>query len=441
MRDIDKIVGRRSGLSRRQVLTAAGASGLALATGLRATNSAAAENVLKIGFVSPRTGALAGFGETDGYVLELARKALAKGLTIGDKTYEVKILDQDTQSDPARSGQLAKSLINGEGVDLMLAVSTPEVINPVADACEAAGVPCMSTVMPWEAWYFGRGAKPGQPSPFKWTYHFGFGVEEFHKTYVSLWANGGVETNKKVAVLYPNDADGNAIREHLAPALAKDGFTIIDPGPYEDGTTDYSAQIAMFKKEKCEIFNSFPIPPDFAAFWRQAAQQGYTKMVKIAQIAKTGLFPSQVTALGNLGFNLASAAYWHKAFPYKSTLTGVGGGELADGYEKASGKQWTQQLGASLALFDAGAATLTASGDPTSKAAVAKAMSTLKTVTIDGPIDFTSGPVPNVSPGPIIGTQWVKAKAGSKFPLDYPVTENATDPNVPIGAKLRPFNG
>ena len=78
----------------------------------------------------------------------------------------------------------------------MLAVSTPEMINPVADACEAAGVPCLSTVMPWEALYFGRGAKPGAPSPFKWTYHFGFGVEEFHKTYVSQW--NLIPTNKKV---------------------------------------------------------------------------------------------------------------------------------------------------------------------------------------------------------------------------------------------------
>ncbi|MGO7888806.1 hypothetical protein ACC740_38535, partial [Rhizobium ruizarguesonis] len=44
------------------------------------------------------------------------------------------------------------------------------------------------------------------------------------------------------------------------------------------------------------------------------------------------------------GLNIGSAAYWHKAFPYKSTLTGVSGNELADGYETASGKQWTQQL-------------------------------------------------------------------------------------------------
>jgi len=426
-----------AGLSRRAVLAGAGATGLTLAGGGRIF-AAGAENTLKVGFISPRTGALGGFGQTDGYVLDVVRKSLASGFAVGDKTFDVKILDQDTQSDPSRAGQLAKGLINSDKVDLMLVVSTPETINPVADACEAAGVPCLSTVMPWEAWYFGRGAKPGAPSPFKWTYHFGFGVEEFHKTYVSQW--GLIPTNKKVGVLYPNDADGNAIRQHLAPALAKDGFTIIDAGPYEDGTTDYSAQIALFKKEKCEIFNSFPIPPDFAAFWRQAAQQGYTKMVKIVQVAKTGLFPDGVEALGNLGYNISSAAYWHKAFPYKSSLTGVSGTDLADGYEKSAGKQWTQQLGASLSVFDAGFAALKAAGDPTNKETVAKAMAKLNTTTIAGKVDFTSGPVPNVASGPIIGTQWVKAAAGSKFKLDYVVTDHVTDPNVPIAAKLLPYN-
>src|SRR6202453_1168340 len=426
-------------ISRRGLIVSAGAAGLAAAARPYGAFAAGPETTLKVGFISPRTGKLGGFGETDGYILELARKSLASGLKVGDKTYGVNVLDRDTQSDPSRAGQLAKTLINSHQIDMMLVVSTPETINPVADACEAAGVPCMSTVMPWEAWYFGRGAKPGQPSPFKWTYHCGFGGGEFFKTYVSQWSL--IETNKKVGVLYPNDADGNAIRENLAPALAKAGFTIIDPGPYEDGTTDYSAQIAKFKAEKCEIFNTFPIPPDFAAFWRQAAQQGYTKVVKIAQTAKTGLFPDGVEALGTLGYNLSSACYWHKAFPYKSSLTGVSGVELADGYEKSSGKQWTQQLGASLATFDAGIQALQNSGAPNDKAALDKAVSNLKTRTIDSAIDFTSGPVPNVSPGPIIGTQWVKAPAGSRFPLDYPVTENATDPKVPIQAKLRPFNG
>ena len=292
----------------------------------------------------------------------------------------------------------------------MLTTSTPETVNPVSDACEAAGVPCLSTVMPWEAWYFGRGAKPNEPSPFKWTYHFSFGVKNFLDCYVSQWS--ALPTNKKLGVLYPNDADGNAIREHLAPALAKAGYIIVDPGGYEDGTTDFAAQIAKFKAEKCEVFNTFPIPPDFAAFWRQAAQQGYTKIVKIAQIAKTGLFPSQIEALGSLGNKLAGACYWHPDFPYNSPLTGISSKDIAEGYEKAVGKQWNMQIGASMSLFDAGFAALKNSGAPNDKSAVAKALAALKTITMVGIVDFTSGPFPNVSPSSIIGTQWIKAKPG-----------------------------
>lgn len=428
---------QRTGLSRRGFLASSAAAAGALALGA-GTNSAQAADTLKVGFISPRTGPLGGFGEGDGYVLDLARKAVANGFKVGDKTYAVTIIDQDTQSDPARAGQLAKDLINNQGIDMMLTTSTPEVVNPVADACEAAGVPCLSTIVPWEAFYFGRGAKPGAPSPFKWTYHFSFGTGIFAKTYLSMW--GAIETNKKVGVMYPNDADGNAIRANLAPLLEKGGYTIVDPGPYEDGTTDYSAQIQKFKDEGVEMFNTFPIPPDFAAFWRQAAQQGLTKQIKIAQIAKTGLFPGDIEAVGDLGDKLATAAYWHWTFPYKSSLTGVSGEDLASGYETTAGKQRQQQLGASMALLDGGFAALAASATPNDKATVAKALSTLNTTTMVGKVDFTSGPVPNVSEAPIIGAQWVKSKAGSKYPFDLVIVDNAPDPNVPIAAKLLPYN-
>jgi branched-chain amino acid transport system substrate-binding protein len=426
-------------VTRRRVLEAAGTLLATAGVSPGLVRAADAAETLRVGFISPRSGALAGFGECDPYVLGLARKTLAHGLSVGGKTYTVELLDRDTQSDPARASSLAKSLINDQRIDLMLATSTPEVVNPVSDACEAAGVPCLSTVVPWESWYFGRGAKPGQPSPFHWTYHFCFGGGDFFRAYRSQW-DGPVKTNKKVGILYPNDADGNAVRAHLAPELAKAGFTIVDAGAYEDGTTDFSAQIAKFKAARCEIFNTFPIPPDFATFWRQAAQQGYTRMVKIAQIAKTGLFPSQVEALGSLGYNLATACYWHPTWPYASPLTGLSSKALGDGYEQATGRQWTQQVGASMALLDAGFETLKKSGKPKDKAAVAKALSTLQVVTPVGPVDFTKGPFPNVSPTPIIGCQWVKAKPGSKFKLDLPITENADDPKVPVAAALRPYN-
>ena len=219
----------------------------------------------------------------------------------------------------------------------------------------------------------------GEPSPFKFTYHFSFGVQEFAKTYTASWPQ--VPTNKIIGVMWPNDADGNAIRAALGPAH-QGRLHHRRPGRLQDGTNDYSSQIATFKSQNCEMFNTFPIPPDFATFWRQAAQQGYKP--KIAQIAKTGLFPSQLEALGEIGYNLAGAAYWAPNFPYRSSLTGVTSKDLASGYEAESGKQWNQQLGPSLALFDVAAAALKASGDPKNKEAVAAAMKTLQVDTALG---------------------------------------------------------
>jgi branched-chain amino acid transport system substrate-binding protein len=425
-------------VSRRTFVTAAaaGTAGLLVTPASRAVAETA--DVIKIGFISPRSGPLGSFGESDPYVLGVARKALANGLIVGGKKHGVEIIDRDSQSDPARASQLAKALINSDNIDFMLTTSTPEVVNPVSDACEAAGVPCLSTQLPWESWFFGRGAKPGDASPFKWTYHFAFGVTEVANVYINMW-NGPVQTNKRVGVMYPNDADGNAIRAHLVPMLEKAGFTIFDPGGYEDGTTDYSSQIAKYKEANVQIFTGAPIAPDFATFWRQAAQMGFAKTIKIQSIAKTGLFPSQIESLGSLAYNIATLCYWHPTFPYKSPLTGGTSQDLADGYEKSTGKQWIQQLGSTQSLLDAGTEALKATPNPKSKADLAKTMSNFKVTTAIGPVDWSKGPVPNVATTRLMGDQWVKAKPGSKFKLDLVIVGNNEDPDVPIGAKLQPY--
>ncbi|WP_210716962.1 ABC transporter substrate-binding protein [Amycolatopsis acididurans] len=422
---------RRTFLRQAGVLAVAGPVLAACSGGLGGSGGGSTK--LTIGFVSPRTGGAAGFGEPDGWVLDQARKALANGLQVAGKSYAVEVVDKDSQSNPQRSAQVANDLINSNGVDLMLATSTPETVNPVSDACEAAGVPCISSVVPWEAWYFGRGAKEGQPSPFKFTYHFCFGTEQFHKSYTSLWPQ--VPTNKKVGVMWPNDADGNAVRKSLGPLLTQSGYTIVDPGAYTDGTNDFSAQIAQFKAENCEIFNTFPLPPDFATFWRQAAQQGYKP--KIAQIAKTGLFSSQIEAQGQLGIGLAGATYWAPTWPYKSSLTGLTSQQLGDGYSNALNKQWNQQLGPSVALFDVAAAALKAAPDPKNKTALAKAISTLTVDTPVGTLAWGKGPVPNVVATPILAGQW--RKGTGRFPLEYVICENANDPNVPVASRLQPY--
>ena len=71
-------------------------------------------------------------------------------------------------------------------------------------------MPCISTVCPWEAWYFGRGAKPEDPRPSSARTTSRSASSEFYKALHGLWPQ--VPTNKKIGVMWPNDADGNAIR-------------------------------------------------------------------------------------------------------------------------------------------------------------------------------------------------------------------------------------
>jgi branched-chain amino acid transport system substrate-binding protein len=437
---------KRAGIGVGGLLIAGSTAEGALGRSIRVLSEAAPEaSTIKIGFISPRTGPLGSFGEPDPYALAQARKKLANGLVVHGKRYAVKIVDKDNQSNPPRAGQLAKQLVNKDHVDLMISTSTPETNNPVADACEAAGLPHITTVEPWQAWYLNRGAKPGQPSPFKWGFHMSFGVENFFAEYISNWK--AINTNKKVAAMWPNDADGQAVRAVLGPLLTQAGYTVVDPGAYEDGTTNYSAQIAKFKQENCQIFNTFPIPPDFTTFWQQAAQQGYTRMVRIAQLAKTGLFPSQIEASGSLGYNLAGNVYWHPTFPYSSPLLAQSSRQLARGYEKTTGKQWNQQLGATVALLDVAVAALKASGNPKSRQAIVTAMHKLKADTPVGHLDWTKNPkdpagrrVPNVVTTPIVCCQWIKAPKGSKFKLAAVITEHVNDKKVPIGGKLKPYS-
>jgi branched-chain amino acid transport system substrate-binding protein len=241
--------------------------------------------------------------------------------------------------------------------------------------------------------------------------------------------------------MYPNDADGNAVRGFLPDAFKKAGFSVVDPGPFEDGTSDYSAQIEVFKKEQCEIINALVLPPDFATFWRQAAQQGITKTVKIAQPAKACGSVTEIIALGQLGYNLCVCAPWNPAFPYKSPVTGLNSRELADGYEKASGRQTNQQMGATMSELDAGFAALQATTNPLDKAALAKTISTLKTITTIGPVDFNVGPVPHViATTKFVGTQYQKTKPGSKWKVEQVVVENSELPDVPLGSKVIPYN-
>lgn len=395
------------------------------------TGSGSAGRTVKIGYVSPQTGALAPFGEADSFVVGQVQKQFAASpLTIGGQPTTVEILVRDSQSDSKRAGDVASELILNEQVNLMLVSSTPDTTNPVSDQCEANGVPCISTVAPWQPWLFGRGGTPDKP--FTWTYHFFWGLEDVESVFLDMW--GQVDGGKKVAALWPNDPDGKAWgdpKTGFPPVIGKEGYSVIDPGFYANGTTDFTAQISKFKSSGAELLAGVPIPPDFITFWKQAAQQGFRP--KLATVGKALLFPSTVAALGDLGDNLGTEVWWTPTHPYTSSLSKQTAKELADSFTAETGKPWTQPIGFVHALFEVAAAALTASGAPDDRQKVVDALKTLKVSTVVGELDWTSGPAANVAKTPLVGGQW--RKAGSGYELT--VVSNADHPEIPAAGKVQ----
>jgi branched-chain amino acid transport system substrate-binding protein len=397
------------------------------------TSFAWAADVVKIGYVSPQTGPLAPFGEADKWVIEQMKTAFKDGITIGGKKHEVQIILKDSQSNPNRAGEVASDLILKDKVALILTAGTPETANPVSDAAELNEVPCISSVVPWQPWFFGRKGDPAKG--FNYTYHVFWGLEDVIGNFTNGWKS--VASNKKVGGLFPNDGDGNAWGDKelgFPKPLASMGFTLTDPGRFQNGTQDFSAQIAAFKKDGVEIVTGVVIPPDAKTFLTQARQQGFKP--KVITLGKALLFPGAIEALGDLGYGLSTEVWWSPSHPFTSSLTKQSAKALAESYEAGTKKQWTQPIGFAHALFEVASSALSRSKSlKANDVRDAVAATTIDTVV--GPVKWGGpGPFKNVSKTPLVLGQWVK---GTKNKVDLVIVNNETAKNIPTGGTLKPL--
>lgn len=420
---------KRTDMYRRQVLKGLAVSGLAAPAILRSGRAYAQSPTIKVGFVTPSSGPLAGFAEPDDYVIQGLQAALS-GVENNGKAYNIEIIKKDSQSNPNRAAEVAAELILNDEVDIITAAGTPDTTNPTADQAELNEVPCITSDAPWQPYFFGRNGNPAEP--FRYTYHFFWGLEDVIANFLNLWDDAGVA--KKVAGLFPNDADGNAwgdAKLGLPTPLGEAGYETIDPGRYQPLNDDFSSYISAFKDAGCEIVTGVMIPPDFATFWAQAAQQGFNP--KVATIGKALLFPSSVEALGERGDGLTSEIWWSPHHPFTSSLTGASANELANGYTEASGRPWTQPIGFKHALFEVVADVVRRCEDLEDPEAVTAAIPATSMDTIVGKVDWSSGPVANVSKTPLVAGQW--QRNGDNLSLE--ITTNKHAPIIPTTSELR----
>ncbi|SDW88860.1 ABC transporter substrate-binding protein [Roseicitreum antarcticum] len=421
-------------ITRRRLIKSTAATGLLLGASGLAMPAIAQARAVRIGYVSPQTGPLAGFAEADAFTLDMfATRMRAEGL-------EVEVIVKDSQSNPNRAATVAQELIIDDGIHLMLVASTPETTNPVATVCESEGIPVISTKAPWQPFFIGQQGNPGAPEswrPFDFAFHYFWGLEDVISVFTNMWNQ--LDTNKMVGGLFPNDADGNAWgdpQNGVAPGFAAAGYETIDPGRYQNLSDDFSAQINAFRAANAEIVTGVVIPPDFTTFWNQARQQGF--MPKAATVAKALLFPQAVEALGENGHNLSSEVWWSPHHPFSSSLTGESAADLAAGFTDFTGRPWTQPIGFIHSLFEVATDAIKRAGDPTDPEAMAETIAATDLNTIVGRVAWDGTGVPpfaaqNICKTPLVGGQWRRQDDGT---FDLTIVDNQTAPNIPTGGTM-----
>lgn len=396
-------------MRRRRFL--AGSAALLAAPAIMKTGAVRAQGApIRVGLVTPKTGPLAFFSAPDEYVLSQYADALAEGAN----GRPIEIIVKDSQSNPNRASEVAAGLILDEEVSLLLSAGGPANVNPVADQAELNEVPSISTACPWQPFVMGRGSNP--KDGFEMTYLFAFGLEDAIRAYLSLWE--GAETNGNVGVIFANDADGNAwgnAEFGFPPNLTKAGYNVTDPGRHQPMLDDFTAYITAFNSARTDIVMGTMIPPDFLSFWGQAQQQGLRP--KIATIGKSLLLPAVPTAMGPASDKLSTEMAWHPGLPYTSGTTGQSAGEIADGWEAATGKPWIQVIGLKHALIDLCVDVLRRTDDPSDPASVIAAIKGTDAETTLGRANWGASPIANVAKHNIFGGQWHYSEAGPQLEI------------------------
>ncbi|GAA6142758.1 ABC transporter substrate-binding protein [Hydrogenophaga sp. 5NK40-0174] len=411
------------GLGRRALV----ASALAAVSAARWAPVYAAAPAMKVAWISPQTGFLSSFGVTDRYVFETLGPRFRSGLqTASGDTRQVEISLHDAASSPEKAAKLATELI-ASGVHLILTTATPEICNPVSDACEAAGVPCVSSIVPWQAWYYGRGATATKG--FEWTYHFFAGLEDFADIYSALQASANLGT--KTGGLFGDDIDAEAFLKAFPPAFAKRGIELVVPQRVQFANPDWESVAIQLRDANIRMVTGVLPPPIAAAFFQAADKVGYKPVM--ASIAKAFAFNDTVAQIQRPGLTLTNEVWWSPAWPFKSSFTGQTAAKVVATYEESTGAPWVQTLGFSHALMEVAAHVC--QNTPSTKAAdVRDTLKRARVNTLAGPINWRdSHPNRNVCTTPAVGGQWIRNAKG-RWILE--VVDNTRSPVIPTTAQL-----
>jgi branched-chain amino acid transport system substrate-binding protein len=245
---------------------------LALTVAAGAASGALAQEELKIGGIGPLSGGGTAWGLAvqRGVQLAIDEAAKAGGVKIGDKTYMPKLVMYDDQYTATGGRTAAERLVNLDKIKF--------IIGPIGSPSVLSVVPVTT---PAQVVVLSNGYAPGilrndAGSPFN--FRAMNSNLEFGPTMVK-WLRQNHPELKKVALVAPNDAVGQAVIPILVEAYKASGFEVWTE-MYERGTKEFTPLMTRMIAQQPDIFDlNSNAPGEAGLLLKQARQSGYKGMI------------------------------------------------------------------------------------------------------------------------------------------------------------------
>jgi branched-chain amino acid transport system substrate-binding protein len=230
----------------------------------------AAQGVVKIGQIEAQTGpnAIYGYMSSQGMPIAVDQINKAGGFKVGDKTYKLELLSQDTRGDPKEASIQLKKLLETDGVKFVFGPFLSNVF---------------VTIEPYAKQFNGKFLLMGGATRMHdfvgtpdhdfviRTWNWDAGPKGFGNLMVDRLVKAGV---KKVAMLFQNDQGGKVLGDIYGPMFKEKGIEY-QLEFFEPGTKDFSAVLAKLAGWKPDLLFPGYADAPIADIVRQSTEGNY----------------------------------------------------------------------------------------------------------------------------------------------------------------------
>ena len=233
-----------------------------------ACGAVGAEKELKIGGIGSLSGGGTAWGVATQRGVQLAIDEImeAGGLQVGDTTYAPKLIMMDDTYSATGGRTAAERLVNAEDVEFILGpIGSPSVLGALPVTTKANAIMMSNgfaeNILRNDA---------GSPYNFRVV----LSNVEFAPAMVN-WLREEREDLKKVALIYPNDATGQAIVPTLTAAYEENGFEVWAEG-YERGSKEFMPLLTRMMAQNVDLLDvNSNAPGEAGLLVRQARRIGF----------------------------------------------------------------------------------------------------------------------------------------------------------------------